>query len=75
MRHGNGKKPATPFGSPGAFPLFSPESRAAARAMANASIREKTMLLIHSVPRPNHPGRPAPERTKDGNFVMRITCS
>lgn len=70
------KKPGreTPFGDPELWPIGSPESRAAARALANARMFGNKIVLIHSVPRPegqstNHKQMP------DGRYVLEITCA
>lgn len=62
-----------PLGDPAQWPIGSPQSRAAARAMAEAVEQASTLILIHSVPRPEYPGDDAPrERTEDGHYVLRI---
>ncbi len=58
--------------NPAKFPLGSPLSRASARALLNARRRESTLVLIHRIPRPEYPDRPAPEQTEDGSFITYI---
>jgi hypothetical protein len=62
-----------PMGNPANFELGSAESRAAARAMVDAIRYDTTLILIHNIPRPEYESRPAPERTEDGAYVLRIT--
>ena len=64
--------PPLPMGDPARWPLGSPQSRAAARAMADSREHRGMLLLYHNIRRPERAGEPPREMTPDGLYVLRV---